>query len=95
MRVAAVVPSLFLLLASSLVVAQPVRQSDKYTLLIVAGGTSDGTRRDGAAMAGTGVYFGREECEAAGAAVRTGVVNKVEGEKPPTIVWICVPLGRP
>ena len=86
--------ALLLLLAPLQSSAQTLRQSVKYTLLIVAGGMNDGGR-NGSAMTGTGIYMGREECEAAGAGVKFGVVSAGENQPPPTIVWVCVPLGKP
>lgn len=84
-----------LTLTPAVAIAQPVKQSVKYTLLIFVGGAADGARADGAAMRGTGIYMSREDCEAAGSAVTVGVVNQIEGQRPPAIFWICVPLGRP
>lgn len=75
--------------------AQQLQQSVKYTLLVVAGGLTDSSRREGVAMSATGIYPGRQECEAAGAAIKYGVVNPTEGQPPPTITWVCVPLGKP
>ncbi|MDR4307707.1 hypothetical protein IHQ68_13875 [Chelatococcus sambhunathii] len=81
--------------AGSAAFAQQLQQSVKYTLLVVAGGLSDSSRREGVAMSATGIYPGRQECEAAGAAIKYGVVNPSEGQPPPTITWVCVPLGKP
>ncbi len=74
--------------------AQQLQQTVKYTLIVVAG-VSDASRRDGVAMSATGIYPGRQECEAAGGGIKYGVVNPTEGQPSPTITWICVPLGKP
>jgi hypothetical protein len=96
MRLAALaLSSLWIGLTPPQAAAQPARPAVKYTLLIVAGGMGESGRRDGVAMGGTGIYMGREECEAAGVGVKFGVVNQAEGQPPPTIVWVCVPLGKP
>ena len=81
--------------APQAVSAQTLKQSVKYTLLIIAGGLADAARREGVAMSGTGIYMDRDACEAAGAGVKFGVVNPTEGQPTPTIVWVCVPLGKP
>lgn len=84
------------LIAATAAQAQSPRPPVKYTLMIMAGGIgADPARRDGVALGGAGIFMGREECEAAGAGVRFGIVSQGEGQPPPTIVWICVPLNKP
>ncbi|WP_020180902.1 hypothetical protein [Methylopila sp. M107] len=88
--------TLALTFAASSAIAQQLKQSTKYTLIVVAGGINDGSRRDGVAMGGTGIYIGREECEAAGVGIKYGVVSGgSQGQTTPSITWICVPLGKP
>jgi hypothetical protein len=91
-----VLSALALTLTVSQALAQTMRQSTKYKLIVVTGGISDSGRREGVAMDGSGIYLGREECEAAGAGIKFGVVSAGgEGQSPPSITWICVPLGKP